>query len=117
MTATLREFLVSRDYRVETAMTGKDGLDMCRRYQPIVIVIDTMLPESSGFDVHAALVDPKNAANGACARADFLLLTPRTSDESEERAKSMDIADYRRKPLQPLELGQRIVELVDERQQ
>ncbi|MEN9593043.1 MAG: phosphate regulon transcriptional regulatory protein PhoB, partial [Gemmatimonadota bacterium] len=38
-------------YRVATAATGQEALDLARRERPSLIVLDLMLPGISGFDV------------------------------------------------------------------
>lgn len=54
-----REFLVSElelaGYLVLEAVTGQDGLEKVRRFEPDVIVLDLMLPELSGFGLARAV--------------------------------------------------------------
>jgi DNA-binding response OmpR family regulator len=48
-----REFLASElelaGFVVSQAATGEEGLEMARRFEPDVIVLDLMLPELNGF--------------------------------------------------------------------
>ena len=45
------EFVRMRDLRPLVAGTGEAGLEMAREFQPDVILLDLMLPDTDGFDV------------------------------------------------------------------
>ncbi len=49
-------------YRMVLAMTGTDGLQMVREYDPLVVILDVMLPGMDGWDVLQKLKqDPRTA--------------------------------------------------------
>ena len=43
--------LAKAGYRVSTASSGQDAIDLARRERPALMVLDLMLPGMSGFDV------------------------------------------------------------------
>ena len=56
----LRSVLAPAGFRVETVGLGRDGIDIARRNQPALIIVDLLLPDMSGFEVLDALAaDPR----------------------------------------------------------
>ncbi len=51
----LGAYLDSAGYEVLRAYGGQEGIDMAKRLNPGLIILDLMMPEVSGFDVIAAL--------------------------------------------------------------
>ena len=45
----LKPFLVSKDYSVETAMDGLEGLEKVRAWKPDLIVLDVIMPRMDGY--------------------------------------------------------------------
>jgi len=57
----LRRILQARgDYQIFEAHDGRTGLNMVRRKQPDVILLDLMMPEMDGFQVLEAIEEDKN---------------------------------------------------------
>ena len=60
--ALMRRFLNREGYRVSSALSGSEGLDMARELQPHVITLDVMMPEMDGWTVLTRLkADPEIA--------------------------------------------------------
>src|SRR2546423_10461142 len=58
----LRSVLAPAGFRVETAGLGREGIEIARRKQPALIIVDLLLPDISGFEVLEALAaDPRTA--------------------------------------------------------
>ncbi|GDY00927.1 hypothetical protein LBMAG49_02560 [Planctomycetota bacterium] len=58
----LTRYLVREGFQVETALSGKEGIDTARRIRPDVITLDVMMPGMDGWAVLAALkADPELA--------------------------------------------------------
>jgi len=56
----LRSVLAPAGFRVETAGLGREGIEIARRKQPALIIVDLLLPDVSGFEVLEALAaDPR----------------------------------------------------------
>jgi len=47
----LRIYFASQGYEVLTVTRGNDALELCRKKQPNVVVLDIMLPDMDGYDV------------------------------------------------------------------
>jgi CheY-like chemotaxis protein len=63
----MRELMVRqlalRGYRVLVAASGEEGLELARRHQPAVILLDVLLPGQNGWQVlHSARADTRIAA-------------------------------------------------------
>ncbi len=51
----LARFLTRQGFAVRTAADGRTGLDLARRLQPTVVLLDVMMPEIDGWTVLSAL--------------------------------------------------------------
>lgn len=51
LTRSLSQALEREGYQVDVAFTGGDGLNLAARHQYDLLVLDWMLPESSGLEV------------------------------------------------------------------
>lgn len=97
-------------YEVIVAGDGVDGLERARAEHPDIIVLDIMMPRMSGLDVAKALKgDPGTAS------IPVLLLSAK-AQEADLRAGDESGADgYLTKPFDPLQLLQRVEELLAKR--
>ena len=90
-------------YRVSTAGSGEQALRALRQEQPVLVVLDLMLPDMSGYDVLEAM-----RGDPATARTAVLMLTARKEEEDRVRGLSLGADDYVTKPFSPRELVLRI---------
>ncbi len=97
-------------YEVIVASDGLDGLERARADHPDIVVLDIMMPRMSGLDVAKALkADPDTAS------IPVLLLSAK-AQEADLRAGDESGADgYLTKPFDPLQLLQRVEELLARR--
>lgn len=95
--------LVKSGYRVVTASTGDDALDLAKRERPSLVVLDLMLPGMSGFDVLEQLRADDTTRNVA-----VLMLTARREEPDRIRGLSLGADDYLTKPFSPAELVLRV---------
>ncbi len=95
--------LAKAGYRVSTASTGQDALDIARRDRPSLIVLDLMLPGMSGFDVLEQVRSDDGTRDVA-----VLMLTARREEPDRIRGLSLGADDYLTKPFSPQELVLRI---------
>jgi signal transduction histidine kinase/DNA-binding response OmpR family regulator len=58
----LSTMLRGASYRVLQAYNGRDGVALCRREHPDLIVLDLFMPEVNGFDVISALAEDAKTA-------------------------------------------------------
>jgi len=95
--------LAKTGYRISTAASGQDALDVARRERPSLIVLDLMLPGMSGFDVLEQL-----RADDGTRDVAVLMLTARREEPDRIRGLSLGADDYLTKPFSPQELVLRV---------
>jgi DNA-binding response OmpR family regulator len=100
-TVELVKLYLNRDgYRVFTAGDGNEALRLARENHPDLIVLDLMLPGTSGLEVCRILREESDVP--------IIMLTALTTDE--DRLKGLDLGadDYVTKPFSPRELAARV---------
>ncbi|MHB1004012.1 MAG: response regulator [Chloroflexota bacterium] len=104
--------LEAQDYQVITAANGDEGLERIRRDKPDVLVLDLLMPKKDGFAVVRELKeDPRQR------KLPILILSSVREDASRRRYEletgvELDVDDYVEKPILPVELIQRVANLV-----
>jgi two-component system phosphate regulon response regulator PhoB len=99
--------LAKAGYRVSTAASGQDALDIARRERPSLVVLDLMLPGMSGFDVLEQLRSDDSTRDIA-----VLMLTARREEPDRIRGLSLGADDYLTKPFSPAELVLRVAAIL-----
>jgi len=91
--------LTQNGYKVNTALTGEEGLEAVRREQPDLIILDLRLPKKTGFEVCAALKSSKETAH-------IPIVMVSASAEVDARLQGLmhGADDYLTKPFSPKEL-------------
>jgi two-component system alkaline phosphatase synthesis response regulator PhoP len=103
--------LESKSYDVTVAYDGQEGLKRVKTEEPNLIILDVMMPEIDGYEVCAKLkADPKYE------HIPVLLLTavgesiPKTK-YTKEMGMRTEADDYIPKPVEPMELVERVENL------
>jgi two-component system, OmpR family, phosphate regulon response regulator PhoB len=99
--------LAKSGYRVSTAATGADALEIARQERPALLVLDLMLPGLSGFDVLEQLRADPDTQDVA-----VLMLTARKEEPDRIRGLSLGADDYLTKPFSPQELVLRVAAIL-----
>ena len=86
-------YLKRDGYSVLAAFDGQEALDVARRKQPDLIVLDLLLPELNGTDVCRLL--------RAESRVPIIMLTARSTDEDKLIGLDLGADDYLTKPFNP----------------
>jgi two-component system phosphate regulon response regulator PhoB len=103
----VRATLDNGDYSIVEAADGDESLELARRLQPDLIVLDMMMPGRSGLEVLRELrADPETAATPV------IMLTARARESDRNEAASAGADRYLAKPFSPLELISVVEELV-----
>ncbi|HEU4765491.1 MAG TPA: HD domain-containing phosphohydrolase [Candidatus Eisenbacteria bacterium] len=91
--------LTQNGYKVNTALTGEEGLESVRREAPDLIILDLRLPKKTGFEVCAALKSSKDTAH-------IPIVMVSASAEVDARLQGLmhGADDYLTKPFSPKEL-------------
>lgn len=85
---TLTFLLTNRGYEVIPTSDGRDALAKVRELRPDAVLLDSDLPEMSGYDVFRALkLDPD------CKRIPIVFMVAR-SDADELMTRSVPAADF-----------------------
>ena len=96
----VRGYLEREGWSVLTAADGREGLDVARREQPDVVVLDLMLPGLDGVEVCRELRTFSNAF--------VVMLTARSEEVDKLVGLAVGADDYMTKPFSPRELVARI---------
>jgi putative two-component system response regulator len=88
--------LTSLDYKVDTAVNGKDALEKLRQTKYDVVLTDIEMPEMNGYDLAAEI---RRLEQDAQPPIPILAITASEFDLNQERAKSLGFNGYMLKPL------------------
>lgn len=101
------DILLSKDYDLELAYSGVDGLEKARIFKPDLVLLDLFMPEMDGFEVCEKLkADPRTK------EIPVVILTALSRKYERDRGKEVGAIDYITKPFFPRELVQRIEQLL-----
>lgn len=105
--ATLALELVG-GWKVSSAGSGQEALDVAREAQPDAVLLDVMMPGMDGLATLAHLrEDPATAA------IPVILMTAKAATGEEPEWQGLDIAGVIAKPFDPMSLTTRVRELLD----
>lgn len=98
--AVIKLYLEREGYGVFIAENGREALREARARQPVLIILDLMLPQLSGVDVCRIL--------RAESEVFIIMLTARTTEEAKLLGLNLGADDYVTKPFSPRELMARV---------
>lgn len=105
--ALVRTTLEDPAYRILEAADGRTALDLARRELPDLVLLDWTMPAMNGIDVAAAL-----RSEPATAAIPIIMLTARGQTTDRERGVAAGASAYLVKPFSPLELLEKVRELL-----
>ncbi len=100
LVSLVETYLKQEGFRVLTAYDGQQALEITRREQPDLIILDIMMPEMDGYEFmrqHRRQADTP-----------IILLTARVDDEERVIGLESGADDYLTKPFRPRELVARV---------
>ncbi len=100
--------LRSAEYQVFQGASGLEAMEIARKEKPDLIIMDVMMPgEIDGLEATRRIkADPET---GGCT---VLMLTGRNGEEDRKRGAAAGADDYFIKPFSPLELIQKVEEVI-----
>jgi len=107
----MRRFLRSQleaHYQVIEASDGHQAVELARRHQPDLVLLDLMMPEKDGLQVCREI-----RGHGPTQNVPIVLLTARADEETKLAALSAGASDFLAKPFSTTELHVRIKNLVE----
>lgn len=99
--------LESAEVRILQAADGELALELARVERPDLIVLDVMMPRRTGLEVARAL-----RQEAATAAIPILMLTGLGQEKDREEGLALGVRGYLVKPFSPLELLERVQELL-----
>ena len=103
----LEAYLAGCDYEIATAADGAETLVMAESFEPLLILLDIMMPKLSGFEVCEEL-----KGNAKTRGMMILMVTALTELGDIERAVAAGCDDYLSKPVNKAELLKRVENLL-----
>ena len=107
----IREFisfnLVKEGFKVETAKNGLEGVEMCKKFKPYLVLLDVMMPGMDGMEACEAI-----RATPEIAHTVIAFLSARGEDYSQVAGFESGGDDYITKPIRPKVLVSRIKALL-----
>ena len=95
-------------FKVSTANDGVEGLEKARAERPDIVLLDIMMPRMDGLEVTKALKgDPETKD------IPIILLSAKAQASDIQAGKDIGADDYLTKPFDPLELLERVNELLE----
>jgi len=96
-----------RDWQVLLAADGEECLALARREHPDVILLDVLMPKLDGFATCERL-----KADVATRNIPIIFLTASTQERDQQRGLAQGAIGYLRKPFDPLQLSQQVLDLL-----
>lgn len=94
-------------FTVVTASDGAEGLEKARAESPDIVLLDIMMPKMDGLQVTRAL-----KAEDATKAIPIILLSAKAQASDIQAGREIGADDYLTKPFDPLELLDRVNELL-----
>ena len=103
----IRTTLRSPDVEIHEAVDGIQGLQLARELRPDLLILDWMMPGLSGIEVARHLHEDADMA-----AIPILMLTARGQDADRAQAIQNGVQAYLVKPFRPLELLDRVSDIL-----
>ena len=98
--SALSIYLSTEDYRIFTAYSGREALEVVKNNEIHLILMDIMMPELDGISVTAKLRESCNIP--------IILLTAKSEDSDKVLGLNIGADDYITKPFNPIEVLARV---------
>lgn len=105
----LESALKGQNFQISTAITGEEALNVLKKKEIDLVLLDIMMPGLSGYDVLETMSKDEKLAS-----IPVIMVTARSQYEEEKKAKELGAADYFEKPLKLDKLINRVKELTNE---
>ncbi len=96
----MRDFLSNDGYKINQAFNGSEGLDMTKKFEPDLVILDIMLPEIDGIEVCKKIRENSYFP--------IIIISAKKSDYDKVLALGVGADDYLTKPFSQIELVARV---------
>ena len=96
--------LEDEDYRIVTAISGKEGMNVLDKDNPNLVILDMMLPDMNGIDVLKTIKASK--------KIPVIMLSGKDSPQLIESAKDVGVDEFLPKPFRDEELVEKVKNLI-----
>lgn len=98
------DYLLTREGYSQTRLaTGAGAIEVIRKHQPDLVLLDVMLPEVSGYEICQAV-----RADPSCAQVRILMMTARGSAMERRKGMAMGADGFISKPFELKELREAV---------
>ena len=95
--------IITEDFELIVANNGKEAVELAKKEQPAVLLLDIMMPEKDGFTVCEEL-----RADEKLNKTIIVMITALADRDSRERGYKTGADDFITKPFNPIELRSKI---------
>ncbi|HUC36893.1 MAG TPA: response regulator [Acidimicrobiales bacterium] len=99
----VRMTLESDNYQILEATEGEQAIEMVKRHRPGLVLLDVMLPDTSGIEICRKLKSDPDTASTT-----IVMLTAKAQTADLEEAEAAGADGYFTKPFSPIALMQRV---------
>jgi len=96
-------------YRMSTARSGEQALELLSKIQPDLILLDIYMPGMDGYETMVKIKE-----NADYADIPVIFLSGESKSEAEKKGMNMGAAGYIRKPFDPDMLLEKIESILEE---
>ena len=98
---------IEAGWQVESASSGRAGINLAQNLQPDVILLDVMMPDLDGIDTLSQL---KN--NARTSNIPVIFLTAKAQAEEKSQFQSLGVVDVITKPFNSMTLASQIAKIL-----
>lgn len=100
--------LESEGFSVKTSSDAVSGIREALSSPPDIILLDIMMPGTDGFEACKSL-----KVKGLTKEVPIVMITAKADEADQAKAARLGAVDYITKPFDPMELGERLKEILE----
>ncbi|GAB4281907.1 MAG: hypothetical protein Kow0092_37040 [Deferrisomatales bacterium] len=108
----LQIYLEGQGFRIQSALTGHDGVELARTHLPDIVLLDFVMPDLDGMEVLKRLKGDARTRN-----IPVVVLTARSEVGEKVKSLGLGVDDYITKPFDIRELRARLLSILARRRE
>jgi len=89
--------ILSLEYTIFTATSGQNAIEKAKENKPDLILLDVVMPDMDGYNTLSELKKCEDTY-----KIPVIIITGLDNEENEEKALTLNAADYLTKPINPM---------------